>query len=70
MACWLTVLFRITRPVTVLFDDYIDRAYYHRVEDLVKPAEMIGRMARFELAPASVPADRLGWIVDAYLRPN
>lgn len=70
VACWLTVLFQITRPITVLFDDYLDRPYYHRVEDLVKPAEMIGRMARFELTPTTVPADRLGWIIDAYLRPN
>ena len=69
-ACFLTCLFRSTRPMTVLWDDYIDRPAYHRVEDLVKPVEMIGRMARFETAPMSLPVDRLAWVIETYLRPN
>ena len=68
-ACFLTTLFRIKRPVTVLWDDYIDRPSYHEVESLAKPVEMIGRMARFEVAPRPVPADRLAWIMDVFLRP-
>ncbi|MDZ4395964.1 hypothetical protein, partial [Cypionkella sp.] len=46
-ACFLSVLFKITQPTTVLWDDYIDRPAYHEVEALAKPVEMIGRMARF-----------------------
>ena len=68
-ACFLTTLFRIKRPVTVLWDDYIDRNPYHEVERLVKPVEMVGRMARFQIEPMPVPADQLHWIMDNYLRP-
>jgi len=69
-ACFLTCLFRSTKPMTVLWDDYIDRAFYHRVEELVKPVEMIGRMARFEISPMPLPVDRLAWVIETYLRPN
>ena len=69
-ACFLTTLFRISRPITVLWDDYIDRPAYHEVEDLVKPVEMIGRMARFEISPMAIPAERLLWILQTYLRAN
>ena len=69
-ACFLTCLFKSTGPMTVLWDDYIDRAFYHRVEDLVKPVEMIGRMARFEISPMPLPIDRLAWIFETYLRQN
>jgi pimeloyl-ACP methyl ester carboxylesterase len=69
-ACFLTCLFRSTKPMTVLWDDYIDRPFYHRVEDLLKPVEMIGRMARFEMSPMPLPIDRLAWVIETYLRPN
>jgi len=69
-ACFLTCLFRSTRPMTVLWDDYIDRPFYHRVEELIKPVEMIGRMARFEITPMPFPVERLAWIFETYLRPN
>lgn len=69
-ACFLTCLFKSTKPMTILWDDYADRKFYHRVEELVKPAEMIGRMARFEIVPMAVPVDRLAWVVDIYLRQN
>lgn len=66
VACFLTVLFRSTAPVTVLFDDYLDRKSYHTIEDLVKPAVMIGRMAQFDITPMTIPADRLGWIITRF----
>ncbi len=66
VACFLTTLFRSTAPVTVLFDDYLDRKSYHAVEDLVKPSAMIGRMAQFDLMPMTIPADRLGWIISRF----
>jgi hypothetical protein len=69
-ACFLTTLFRITRPTTVLWDDYIDRKPYHEVEDLVKPIKMCGRMACFELSPMPVPPEKLLWILQTYLRAN
>lgn len=69
-ACFLSVLFKITKPTTVLWDDYLDRPSYHEVEALAKPVDMIGRMARFELTPTPIPADRLLWILQTYLRAN
>lgn len=51
-ACLAMTRLRMTRPVTVLFDDYAERQTYHAVEDVVgPPVQMIGRMARFELTP-------------------
>lgn len=68
-ACFATVALRITRPVTVLFDDYIDRPGYHEVETLVPLTEMIGRMARFTLSPQPFPAHRLSWLLPLFTRP-
>ncbi len=68
-ACWMTVLFRIERPTTVLFDDYTNREAYHVVERYAAPTERRGRMARFELTPRAVPARDLAQIVDLYHRP-
>lgn len=69
-ACFLTTLFLCTRPLTLLWDDYIDRPAYHEVESLLKPVEMIGRMARFDVVPMPIPADRLLWVIQTYLRAN
>jgi hypothetical protein len=68
VACLLTTAFRINRPVTVLFDDYAGRRHYHGVEELLRPTALIGRMARFDLVPHPVPADRLGWIMNYFTR--
>ncbi len=51
VACLLTILMRITRPVEVLFDDYADRRPYHVVEEHLKPRSLIGRMAVFDAVP-------------------
>lgn len=69
-ACFLSVLFKITRPITLLWDDYIDRLEYHECETLAKPVEMHGRMARFALTPTPIPVDRLQWIIQSYLRAH
>ncbi|MBI1217417.1 MAG: hypothetical protein GC186_02615 [Rhodobacteraceae bacterium] len=68
VACLLVTAFRITRPVTALFDDYAGRRFYHGVEDFLRPSALIGRMARFDLVPQPVPADRLGWIISYFTR--
>jgi hypothetical protein len=70
LACALTVLFRITRPVTVLIDDYIDRPGYHKIETLVGAAEMVGRMARFTFTPMQMPVAQMRWIMTAFANPN
>ena len=69
LACMLTTLFRITRPVRLLCDDYLSRAAYHPFELLVGRPEMTGRMAAFTLTPQSLPADQMGWIIAAFSDP-
>lgn len=69
--CLLTVLFRITRPVTVLFDDYADRPQTRAaVEGFVQPERLIGRMAQFRLQPTPIPAARLTEIVGLLSEPD
>ena len=57
-----------TKPVTVLFDDYLKRRYYHGVERLARKEEMVGRMARFTVTPDAIPAEMvtqaIGWFTD------
>lgn len=50
-ACLAVTRLKITRPVTVLFDDYAQRPAYHVVEELVGPPRMVGRMAVFQVSP-------------------
>jgi len=48
-ACFCTALMKIANPLTILFDDYLDRPEYHWVEELLPRVETIGRLARFEV---------------------
>lgn len=66
VGCFLAVLFRSVRPVTVLWDDYVSRRIYHAVERYVRPVGFHGRMARFEVTPMPVPPSDLGWIVTQF----
>ncbi len=68
-ACLMTAALRTKRPLTVLFDDYTRRKTYHAVEALIRPAEIAGRMARFEVEPMVLPPERLHWLVGLYQRP-
>jgi hypothetical protein len=70
-ACFVAVALMIERPVTVLFDDYKKRTEYARVvERLAQPAEMIGRMARFELQPRPMQRIDLPWIAGVFAEPD
>ncbi len=68
-ACLITTMLRIERPVTVLFDDYVERPRYHIVERYAKPAELHGRMARFELEPRAFPVKDMAQIFRIFTRP-
>lgn len=67
-ACVVAVMMRTAKPVTVLFDDYLKRRYYHGVERLARKEEMVGRMARFTVTPGAIPPDMVtqavGWFTD------
>ncbi|MBH8610374.1 O-linked N-acetylglucosamine transferase, SPINDLY family protein [Pseudomonas mohnii] len=67
IACFVTAYLRATKPMIVLFDDYLDRPHYHVVERLLAPTRFVGRMARFDLRPlAEIPRSELTWLVASY----
>lgn len=65
-ACLLTVMLRTMRPVTVLFDDYLDRKSYHAIESMIRPSAYFGRMARFDVVPTPLSVDHLEWIITRF----
>lgn len=69
LGCFLTVAYRITRPVTLFFDDYVPRAAYHKAETLARPTQVIGRMARFDLNPTPLTPDRIRAYTRALMQP-
>jgi len=67
IACFVTAYLRATKPMIVLFDDYLDRPHYHVVERLVMPTEYVGRMARFDLQPLThLPREELTWLIASF----
>ncbi|WP_225027110.1 hypothetical protein [Xinfangfangia pollutisoli] len=69
LGAFLTVAYRITRPVTLFFDDYTPREAYHRAEALARPTGIIGRMARFDLTPTPLTPDRIRAYTRALMQP-
>lgn len=69
LACFLTTAYRITRPVTLFFDDYTPRAAYHKAAELQPPTSIIGRMARFDLTPRMLTAEGVRAYLKALLQP-
>jgi hypothetical protein len=65
-ACLATALMRITRPVTILFDDYAGRPQYHEIEALVRPVRIVERMACFEIEPGPFPKEATSLIVGTF----
>lgn len=50
-ACFAATVLSIKKPTRILFDDYVGRPHYHKVEFLAKPEKIIGRLAIFSLTP-------------------
>jgi hypothetical protein len=69
-ACFYTTALRISRPVKVLWDDYIDRPQYHHVERIAGPPRMTGRMAAFDLQPMSLSPASMAVVIGSYFRPG
>ena len=65
-ACFYTTMLRCVRKTVVLFDDYVDRPSYQRVEQFAKPVEIRGRMAKFELRKKAMPREDLTQIIGAF----
>ena len=70
MGCALATAFRIVRPVTLYYDDYANRPRHHQIETFLgAPTAIMGRMARFEINPMPVPANRLLQVFNLMTRP-
>lgn len=70
VGCALATAYRIERPVRLFFDDYVPRKRFHEVEDFIgPPAEIAGRMARFDISPQPVPPAHLLRVVELMTRP-
>ena len=63
-ACFVASCLRIEKPTRILFDDYTKRQSYHIIEELIKPSDIIGRMAYFEVEPKVWPS----WAQDLLLQ--
>ncbi len=70
VACFWNAVLRITKPVTLLFDDYKDRPEYHWIEAFAAPIAMHGRLAQFELKPNMAYHQYLTKIVESYIDPR
>lgn len=68
-ACFAAVAARIIRPVRVLFDDYADRPFYHKVEAIAPRSTLVGRLAVFDLAPGRLSPAALTRILDWFGDP-
>lgn len=66
VACLATLLLRIERPVTVLFDDYRVRPLYQAIERVVQPKQLIGTLAHFELEPDVVRKEDIGFLISQF----
>ncbi len=69
VGCALATAFNITRPVTLLFDDYANRRHMHTVEEFLEKPDLVGRMAIFHVKPLKVEANRLIRIFRLLTRP-
>jgi hypothetical protein len=70
VGCALATAYRISRPVSLYFDDYMPRPRYHEVENFIgAPVQTYGRMARFDVEPMPVPAEKLLRIVRLMTAP-
>jgi hypothetical protein len=59
-SCLINAILRAEKPMTVLFDDYAERPHYFWVEQIVKPRQIVGRMAVFDIVPGmAIPPEVL-----------
>lgn len=59
------------KPITLMFDDYVERRHYHCVENFVKPKQIIEeRMAVFSISPGLVNAVQLLDNIEYFHRPE
>ena len=55
-ACFLSSLLFCKSSMLILWDDYADRPQYQIFDEIIKPVEMIGRSALYEITPKNYDA--------------
>lgn len=65
-ACLITTMLHVTRPVTVLFDDYTNRPRYRLVERILSPARLVGRMAEFHIQPGQLRPQDISFAIGLF----
>ena len=69
LGCFLTALQRITRPATILWDDYTWRRQYHAAETVLGPVRTVGRMAQFDIVPGLLKSGHQDLLSRSLLQP-
>jgi hypothetical protein len=54
--------------VTLLWDDYALRPIYHAVERYARPAQLHGRMARFDLTPRAMANADIPFLLNQFAK--
>ncbi|MBP0481828.1 hypothetical protein [Sagittula salina] len=67
--CALAAAFLSRAPLDLFFDDYIRRKHYHKVEEILGPPEITGRMAYWRVFPQPIPPERLMWVIRLMQNP-
>lgn len=67
--CALASVFLSKAPLDLFFDDYVSRKHYHKVEEILGPPRITGRMAQWRVTPQPIPPDRLMWIIRLMQNP-
>lgn len=65
-ACLVYAMMMIEKPTEVLFDDYMARGLYRRIERIVKPKRIIGAMAHFEIDPGSLKKEDMAFAIGQF----
>lgn len=69
VGCALASAYLTEKPITLLFDDFVPRTAYHKVQDYLGPATLIGRMARFDITPQPIPKEHWLRLTQFMYRP-
>ncbi|MFC3170283.1 hypothetical protein [Paracoccus fontiphilus] len=67
-ACLISAMLQVTKPVIVLFDDYVDRPKYQLVEKLITPQKIIGRMAHFQVEPNTLHHKDVSFAIEQFFQ--
>ena len=66
VACFLTCLLRANSGTKLIFDDYVNRPYYHIIEEIIEPTQLSPRQALF-IVPVNIDKIRVQKYLEKFL---